>query len=217
MYFWNLNALTATKSKLHILSIMVTVRVTRSLTLVYGQGHKVIDLGVIWKGYISWVCMSNKRYGQGWSQFPQTHKQTDRTKTRWPEFQSMKEQQDKTKSFGKIILLRFINFGEKEWNSRSRISVLYLGEISSKKDSQKACTSWACEFGLFIYSRLVHCSYYKYRRLLYTCRSSKISTTKPLGWVSVLIADKSRSETQCELHDLYAINLIRKQYCCSWV
>ena len=23
----------------------------------HGQGHKVVDLGVIWKGFISWVCM----------------------------------------------------------------------------------------------------------------------------------------------------------------
>ena len=25
------------------------------------QGHKVIDLGVIWKGIISWVCMPNMK------------------------------------------------------------------------------------------------------------------------------------------------------------
>ena len=26
------------------------------------QGHKVIDLGVIWKGIISWVCKPNKKF-----------------------------------------------------------------------------------------------------------------------------------------------------------
>ena len=38
----------------------------------HGQGHKVIDPGVIWKGLISWVCILNmlyllrfKSFGQG--------------------------------------------------------------------------------------------------------------------------------------------------------
>ena len=28
----------------------------------HGQGHKVIDLGDIWKGFISWVWMPNMKY-----------------------------------------------------------------------------------------------------------------------------------------------------------
>ena len=45
---WTRIPLAAAKSKFAIFS--------------HGQGHKVIDVDVIWKGFISWVCMSNMKF-----------------------------------------------------------------------------------------------------------------------------------------------------------
>ena len=50
----------------------------------HDQGHKVIDPGVIWKGFISWESMPHmsfyilqfKSYGQGKSFWKNTHRQT---------------------------------------------------------------------------------------------------------------------------------------------
>ena len=40
---------------------MAKVKVVIVLVKGHGQGHKVIELDVIWKGFISWVYMPNMK------------------------------------------------------------------------------------------------------------------------------------------------------------
>ena len=82
MCLLNINAWRQQRIKLVILSIKVTVKVTRSLTLVsfervwlFQYACKVWSFYVIWKGFIIWVCMEIwsfhllwfKSYGQSWT------------------------------------------------------------------------------------------------------------------------------------------------------
>ena len=54
MYTWNMRALTLIVQKLWQKLKFLEMKVKG-----YDQGHKVIDLGVIWKDFISWVYMPN--------------------------------------------------------------------------------------------------------------------------------------------------------------
>ena len=53
------NAHVKYESHASVSKVIVKDKILKMQVKGHGQGHKVIELGAVWKGFISWVCMSN--------------------------------------------------------------------------------------------------------------------------------------------------------------